>query len=107
PGAPPVTDPTSRVDALSSELLAALEFFRARFGDPPLSQIEVSPVTGRFGQGFAGMIYLPTLMYVSPGALPTRVDSQIDEAFMVELLSAHEVAHQWWGNVVTTDSYHH
>jgi hypothetical protein len=105
--APPAMDPTDRVEAISTEMLAALEFFRARFGDPPLSQIEVSPVTGRFGQGFAGMIYLPTLMYVSPGALPTRVDSQIDEAFMVELLSAHEVAHQWWGNVVTTDSYHH
>jgi hypothetical protein len=107
PGAPPVMDPTSRVDALSTELLAALEFFRARFGEPPLSQIEVSPVTGMFGQGFAGMIYLPTVMYMNPANMPTRVDSQIDQAFMAELLCAHEAAHQWWGNVVTTDSYHH
>ena len=99
PGAPPVMDPTNRVDAISNELLAALEFFRARFGEPPLSQIEVSPVTGRFGQGFAGMIYLPTLMYLSPSSMPTRVDSRIDEAFMAELLCAHEAAHQWWGNM--------
>lgn len=107
PAASPSMNPTDRIDAISTELLAALDFFRARFGEPPVSQIEVSPVTGRFGQGFAGMIYLPTLMYMSPSDLPARVDSQIDEAFMVELLSAHEVAHQWWGNIVTTDSYHH
>ncbi len=108
PSAPPAMDPTDQVDAISNELLAALEFFRARFGNPPLSQIEVSPVPGRFGQGFAGMIYLPTLMYLNPLAnLLTRVDSQIGEAFMARLLCAHEAAHQWWGNVVTTDSYHH
>jgi hypothetical protein len=107
PSAPPILDPTDRVDAISNELLAALEFFRGRFGEPPLSQIEVSPVTGRFGQGFAGMIYLPTMMYLNPANVPTRVGSQIDDGFMAELLCAHEAAHQWWGNIVTTDSYHH
>ena len=107
PATVPAVDPADRVDALSGELLAAVEFFRARFGEPPLSQIEVSPVTGMFGQGFAGMIYLPTLLYMNPADMPTRVDSQIDEAFMAELLAAHEAGHQWWGNIVTTDSYHH
>jgi hypothetical protein len=107
PAAPPTMDPTDRVDAISSELLAALEFFRARFGDPPLSQIEVSPVTGIFGQGFAGMIYLPTMIYMDPASVPMRVTAGIDEAFMGRLLIAHEAAHQWWGNIVTTESYHH
>ena len=106
-GLPPAADPTDRVDEISADLLAALEFFRARFGDPPLSQIEVSPVPGIFGQGFAGMIYLPTMIYMNPANLPTRVNSPIDETFMGKLLTAHEAAHQWWGNIVTTDSYHH
>ncbi len=105
--APLPTDPSDRVEAISDEVMAAIEYFRSRFGDPPLKHIEISPVTGRFGQGFAGMIYLPTLMYVDPANIPTRVGSQIDEALMGELLRAHEVAHQWWGNIVTTDSYHH
>lgn len=102
-----VMDPTDRIDAISNELLAAFDFFRARFGDPPLNQVEVTPVPGRFGQGFAGMIYLPTLMYMDPANIPTRMNSQSDEGFMGELLRAHEAAHQWWGNIVTTDSYHH
>jgi len=100
-------DPGYRTEPIANEMLAAIEYFRSRFGDPPLKHIEVSPVTGQFGQGFAGMIYLPTLMYLDPDHLPTRVDSQIDEAFMAKLLSVHEAAHQWWGNIVTTDSYHH
>lgn len=105
PSAP--VKPGDRVDAISSEALAAIEFFRSRFGEPPLKHIEVSPVTGRFGQGFAGMIYLPTLMYLDPEGMTARPGSQIDEAFMGQVLRAHEAAHQWWGNIVTTDSYHH
>jgi aminopeptidase N len=101
-------DPVDRVDVISAEMQAAIAYFRSRFGDPPLRHIEVSPVPGRFGQGFAGMIYLPTLMYMDPSDVTSRAaTAQIDEAFMGQLLRAHEVAHQWWGNIVTTDSYHH
>lgn len=100
-------EPADRTDAISAEMQAAIEYFRGRFGEPPLRHLEVSPVPGRFGQGFAGMIYLPTLMYLDPSSVPVRTGSQIDEAFMGQVLRAHETAHQWWGNIVTTDSYHH
>ncbi len=106
PPAPPA-EPADRVEAISTELLSALDFFRSRFGEPPLKHIEVTPVTGRFGQGFAGMIYLPTSVYLDPAALTIRPGSQIDEAFMSQVLRIHEAAHQWWGNIVTADSYHH
>lgn len=106
--APEPAQPADRIDALSTELISALRFFQSRFGDPPLKHIAVSPVPGRFGQGFAGMIYLPTLMYVNPAGLTPRITpAQFDQAFMGQLLRAHEAAHQWWGNTVTTDSYHH
>lgn len=101
-------NPADRIDAISREMFAAIRFFRARFGEPPLRHIEVSPVPVRSGQGFAGMIYLPTTMYLDPTTQTARpVGPRIDEAFMGQLLRAHEVAHQWWGNIVTTDSYHH
>jgi hypothetical protein len=105
--APPPMDPSGRLAAISEEMQSAIQYFRSAFGDPPLKHIEVSPVTGRFGQGFAGMIYLPTVMYIDPAVVPVRNGSPVDEAFMGQLLRAHEVAHQWWGNIVATDSYHH
>ena len=106
--AAPPPDPAERLDAIASGTLAAIEFFRTRFGDPPLKHIEISPVTGRFGQGFAGMIYLPTQMYLDPSLIRNRPGAPAgDDGFMGDLLRAHETAHQWWGNIVTTDSYHH
>jgi hypothetical protein len=101
-------NPADRIEAISTEMFSAIRFFRARFGEPPLKHIEVSPVPVRSGQGFAGMIYLPTTMYLDPIAQSARSAAmRIDEVFMGQLLRAHEVAHQWWGNIVTTDSYHH
>lgn len=106
--AAPSPDPAERLDAIASGTLAAIEYFRTRFGDPPLKHIEISPVTGRFGQGFAGMIYLPTRMYLDPSMLRNGPGALgADDGFMGDLLRAHETAHQWWGNIVTTDSYHH
>ncbi|HEY4087006.1 MAG TPA: M1 family aminopeptidase [Bryobacteraceae bacterium] len=106
--AAPPPDPAERLDTIASGTLAAIEYFRSRFGDPPLKHIEISPVTGRFGQGFAGMIYLPTQMYLDPSLIRSRPGALApDDGFMGDLLRAHEAAHQWWGNIVTTDSYHH
>ena len=105
--APPPANPAARLDAIFADMQAAIAYFRSKFGDPPLNRIEVSPVTGRFGQGFSGMIYLPTVTYLDPALVSERGGSALDQAFMDELLRAHEIAHQWWGNIVTTDSYHH
>ena len=84
-----------------------MAFYKARFGDPPLRYLEVSPLPGRFGQGFTGMIYLPTVNYLAPDvSIPDRLSAS-DRAFFQDLLVAHEIAHQWWGNTVTSVSYHH
>jgi len=102
----PPPNPVNRLQALASEIDGAMEFFAARFGPPPLHSITVSPIPGRFGQGFAGMIYLSTLSYLNPSdkalaALPER-----ERNFFLEMLHAHEAAHQWWGNVVASAGYH-
>src|SRR5260370_21765680 len=75
----------------------------ARFGPPPLTTITVSPIPGRFGQGFPGLIYLSTLAYLDPSQRPRSENKE--ELFFSEILHAHETAHQWWGNVVTAESY--
>ena len=54
----PVINPANQLSQVADDVAAAVEFYRARFGAPPVNRIEVSPVPGRFGQGFAGMIYL-------------------------------------------------
>ena len=103
----PVLSPASQLEHVAEDVASAMEFYRARFGPPPLNHLEVSPVPGRFGQGFAGMLYLSTLSYLPVSARPLSLMTPYEQAFYSELLRAHETAHQWWGNVVTSASYHH
>jgi hypothetical protein len=100
-------NPANQLARVADDMDAAMEFYRARFGEPPLKRIEVSPVPGRFGQGFAGMIYLSTLSYLPVTARPLSLMPPWRQIFYGELLRAHEAAHQWWGNIVTTGAYRH
>jgi hypothetical protein len=102
-----LSNPPDQLTRIAGEVESAMAFYRARFGEPPLKHIEVSPLPGRFGQGFAGMIYLPTLNYLPPDAGGPGHPSLSDRGLFRDLLVAHEVAHQWWGNTVTSHSYHH
>lgn len=98
-----VPDPLERLQGLASEVAGALEFMASRFGRPALPHVTVSPIPGAFGQGFPGLIYLSTMAYLkNPPGTGGDVTQQL---FFMDVLQAHEMAHQWWGNRVTAASY--
>ena len=97
---PPQANANERAERLAGEIIEVFGFFRDKFGPAPVPQLEVSPVPGTFGQGFPGMIYLSTLTYLTPDERPASMRDQGMQLFYSELLHAHEVAHQWWGNRV-------
>jgi hypothetical protein len=103
PQAPP--DPAARVKELASEMISAMEWMSQQFGPPPLPRLTVSPIPGFFGQGFPGLIYLSTVSYLSPGDRPASAGGSALGTFFDEILHAHELAHQWWGNLVTSATY--
>jgi hypothetical protein len=101
----PLVNPTARLQHLASEISSAVEFLSAFLGPPPLKTLTVAPIPAAFGQGFPGLIYLSTLAYLNPDDRPAVARTEIQRLFFSELLHAHETAHQWWGNMVTTSSY--
>jgi aminopeptidase N len=48
---------------------------------------------------------LSTLAYLDPSSRPAPLRNQEQQLFFSDLIVAHEVAHQWWGNVVIISSY--
>lgn len=82
-----------------------LDFYTKSFGPLPFGHIAISPVPGSFGQGWPGLVYLSTLSYLVPYDSIRRPMSHATELYYRELLLQHELAHQWWGHVVKTESY--
>jgi len=103
PMAPP--DPLARLHAIAANVSSSLEFYAGLFGPPALKTLTVAPIPGRFGQGFPGLVYLSTIAYLDPSSRPASLSSENQQVFFSELIVAHEVAHQWWGNVVIISSY--
>ncbi len=97
-------DPTSRLQSMGSEIAGAFEFLAKNLGAPALPALMVSPIPGTFGQGFPGLVYLSTIAYLEPAERPAVARPAEKQLFFSEILYAHEVAHQWWGNVVTVNA---
>lgn len=98
PAAPPPS-PLARLEKMAIEMGETLDFMANRLGPPPLKTVNVTPIPGRFGQGFPGLLYLSTLSYLEPAAQAALAKQEGPLYF--EILQSHEVAHQWWGNLVT------
>lgn len=104
--APPLPiDPAGRFGEIEKNVDEALDFMTAAFGPPATHALSITPIPAAFGQGFPGLIYLSTVAYLSPEQRPARLHANYEQTFYSELLEQHEVAHQWWGNLITPANY--
>ncbi len=103
--APMPPDPLGQLKNIANTVVGAFESMTADFGPPPIKTLTVAPIPGSFGQGFPGLVYLSTMSYLSPVDLPVAARDRAQQLFYSELLAAHEVAHQWWGNSVIAAGY--
>ncbi len=82
-----------------------LDYYTQRWIKLPIHNLSVAPIPGYFGQGFPGLVYLSSVSYVPLAERPAQLRGQRMDTFFSAMLLAHEVAHQWWGNIVIPADY--
>jgi len=87
-------------EAVSATVKDALEFYEQTFGDYPLDYLTVVSAPRDFAQGLLGFVTLPSTLMFDYGQLGDLLGLTDPRSIV-----AHELAHQWWGNLVGWSSY--
>lgn len=103
PQLPP--SPASLLKQLARAIDSSIHFDETYSGHFPYRSLEVSQIPGSFGQGWPGLLYLSTYSFLPEDAQSRVGLSSTGRSFFNDVVPFHEVAHQWWGNVVGWSSY--
>ena len=102
---PSSPSPADTLKQLGKEIDSSIHFYETFSGPFPLRVLSVSQIPGTFAQGWPGLLYISTYSFLSSEAQQRAGLSTAVQEHFTELVPYHEVAHQWWGNVVGWSSY--
>lgn len=83
-----------------------LSFFIDKFGPYPYSQLTVSQFPVNYSQGWPSLLYVSTLSFFTKEQRDKLGLSSESDFMRTEMVRAHEIAHQWFGNKVGWNTYH-
>ena len=98
-------NPATALKQLGKDIDASIRFYETYSGPFPFHNLSVSQIPGTFGQGWPGLLYISTYSFLSPDVQRRAGLSSSGQEHFSELVPFHEVAHQWWGNIVGWSSY--
>jgi len=93
--------------AIADRAAAILDFYGRAFGPFPYRKLDIVlrlwPDFG--GHSPASFIVLNEVPWLGDTGLPMSTDTPVDLSGWDDYFLAHEIAHQWWGQGVSFDSY--
>ena len=102
---PPPPSPANALKQLGKEIDSSIRFYEFFSGSFPFHNLSVSQIPGTFAQGWPGLLYISTYSFLPSEAQERAGLTPAGREHYTELVPYHEVAHQWWGNVVGWSSY--
>ncbi len=104
PPAPEVPSPSRNLELVSKAAGDALNYYVAHFASYPYSGLMLTQFPGTVSQGWPGLVFLSSYSFLNPQELEQVQHDSVDRLETV-LIVPHEIAHQWWGDLVTWNGY--
>ncbi len=100
----PPPSPARHAQSVADDAARALEFYTANFGPFPYGTLKLTQMPGPLSQGWPGLIFLSSYAFLTP---EEKAHLHMDEAtaLLDDYVTAHETAHQWWGDLVFWKGY--
>lgn len=100
--------PSSMAESAMTDAQNAIRTLQPYFGPLPYGRIAITQQPDfSFGQSWPSLVYLPVSAFLdSTRRWQLLGQSAFKFANFIEEVTPHEVAHQWWGHVVSWASYH-
>jgi hypothetical protein len=101
---PESPSPARNAFSVAETAARAIQYYADRFGPFPYSHLAITQMPGADSQGWPGLVFLSSYAFLDD---EERKDLRFSpfRALMQEQITAHETAHQWWGDLVTWTTY--
>jgi len=96
--------PAENEGNVGEEAARAIRYFSERFGPYPYSQLALTQMPGPESQGWPGLVFLSSYAFLNAEERE-QLHLQPYQIAQQKSLPAHETAHQWWGDLISWDSY--
>ncbi|MGZ4787449.1 MAG: M1 family metallopeptidase [Terriglobales bacterium] len=101
--APPA--PASNAQVLAEHVEKGVTELAQEIGPYPYSSLVISQMPGPLSQGWPGLIFLSSYAFLTPEEMQRTKLGTANNLLFQSLMPLHEVAHNWWGDLVVWKSY--
>jgi hypothetical protein len=96
--------PAGNAQMVANNAASTVEFLSARLGRFPYSYLALTQMPGPASQGWPGLIYLSSYVFLSPEERAQNL-SPFGNIMFGHLMQPHEIGHQWLGDLLIWKSY--
>lgn len=102
---PPPPTPAINAQALADSVEKGVETLSKEMGPYPYGSLVLSQMPGPNSQGWPGLIFLSSYAFLTPEEMLRTKLGNANNVLYQSLMPLHEVAHNWWGDLVVWKSY--
>lgn len=101
----PQPSPANHAELVAERVRKGLQSLSEQMGPYPYHSLVLSQMPGRMSQGWPGLIFLSSYVFLTPEEMERAHISGLEEILYNTLMPIHESAHQWWGDLVSWKGY--